>query len=141
VHHDADVKCIENGRPADEDTVKRMPGTWWSVQLSLDDADANPRPDPVQRAKPIGVSRGSERAFEFDLGHKPPMSFGTDARFRAAKVPRGGRLGIIAAAALGHLLVVDGDPAACRDRQEDHDDSLRLIRKGGSIPSLLEQIP
>jgi hypothetical protein len=57
----------------------------------LVDRDTNPSPDPLQRAKPIGVSRGTERAFESGLGHKVRMNFGTHTLFSAAKVRRCGR--------------------------------------------------
>ncbi len=82
----AGVKSIEHGQLADEDTVRMMAdeGVWWSIQPFLDDEDANPKSDPVSRAKQLQVSEGTVQAFELGRKHGVPMAFGTDILFSAA---------------------------------------------------------
>lgn len=42
------VKCIDHGQLADEASAQLMAakGVWWSLQVFLDDEDANPQPNP-----------------------------------------------------------------------------------------------
>jgi imidazolonepropionase-like amidohydrolase len=79
----AGVRSIEHGQLADAETVEIMAGegVWWSIQPFLDDDDANPMPDPVQRAKQIEVSQGTERAFELARRHDTRLAFGSDILF------------------------------------------------------------
>ncbi|MCO5090989.1 amidohydrolase family protein [Bosea sp. (in: a-proteobacteria)] len=72
---------------ADEETVRMMAdaGAWWSIQPFLDDEDANPKSDPVQRAQQQEIAQGTARAFELGRKHKVRMAFGTDILFS----PRG----------------------------------------------------
>ncbi len=88
---EAGVRSIEHGQLADEETVKLMAdaGVWWSIQPFLDDEDANPKPDPKQRAKQLEVSAGTERAFELGRKYPVPMSFGTDALFNPTTANEG----------------------------------------------------
>ena len=83
----AGVRSIEHGQLADEDTVRMMAdaGAWWSLQPFLDDEDANPKSDPVQRAQQQEIAQGTQRAFELGRKHKVRMAFGTDILFS----PRG----------------------------------------------------
>lgn len=81
------VRSIEHGQLADEDTVRMIAdaGAWWSIQPFLDDEDANPKSDPVQRAQQREIALGTVRAFELGRKHKVRMAFGTDILF----APRG----------------------------------------------------
>jgi imidazolonepropionase-like amidohydrolase len=76
----AGVKSIEHGQLADLETVRMMrdAGAWWSIQPFLLDEDANPRTDPVQRAKQEEVSAGTVQAFEMGRAEGVNMAFGTD---------------------------------------------------------------
>jgi imidazolonepropionase-like amidohydrolase len=87
------VRSIEHGQLADEDTVRMMAdaGAWWSIQPFLDDDDANPKSDPVQRAQLQEIARGTARAFELGRKHKVRMAFGTDILFAPAGTASQGR--------------------------------------------------
>ncbi|QYK42149.1 MAG: amidohydrolase family protein [Paracoccaceae bacterium] len=87
------VKCIEHGQLAGEETVRMISdsGTWWSIQPFLADEDANPKSDPVQRAKQQEVAVGTERAFELARKYPVRMSFGTDTLFNAEGTRKMGR--------------------------------------------------
>lgn len=76
----AGVRSIEHGQLADLDTVRMMhdAGAWWSIQPFLMDEDANPRSDPIQRAKQEEVSAGTVEAFGMGLSEGVNMAFGTD---------------------------------------------------------------
>jgi imidazolonepropionase-like amidohydrolase len=76
----AGVKSIEHGQLADTQTIRMMreEGAWWSIQPFLADADANPRTDPIQRAKQLEVAEGTVRAFEEGRAEGVNMAFGTD---------------------------------------------------------------
>ena len=89
----AGIKSIEHGQLADEETVQVMAGegVWWSIQPFLDDEDANPKPDPVQRAKQLEVAAGTERAFELAKRHSVPLAFGSDILFNPAGASSQGR--------------------------------------------------
>ncbi len=89
----AGIKSIEHGQLADEETVRLMAdeGVWWSIQPFLDDEDANPKDDPVQREKQLEVARGTERAFELARTHAVPLAFGTDILFNPAGTSSQGR--------------------------------------------------
>ena len=90
---EAGVKSIEHGQLADEETAMLMADNdvWWSIQPFLDDEDANPKPDPIQRAKQIEVAQGTERAFELADRHGVKLAFGTDILFNAAGTASQGR--------------------------------------------------
>lgn len=74
------VKSIEHGQLADSATIRMMreEGAWWSIQPFLADEDANPRTDPIQRAKQLEVAEGTVRAFEEGRAEGVNMAFGTD---------------------------------------------------------------
>ncbi|MBF9032338.1 amidohydrolase family protein [Rhodobacterales bacterium HKCCE3408] len=76
----AGVKSIEHGQLADTETIRMMreEGAWWSIQPFLADEDANPRTDPIQRAKQLEVAEGTVRAFEEGRAEGVNMAFGTD---------------------------------------------------------------
>ena len=89
----AGIRSIEHGHLADEEAVRVMAGegVFWSIQPFLDDEDANPRSDPVQRAKQLEVSEGTVRAFEMAAAHAVPLAFGTDILFNPAGTSGQGR--------------------------------------------------
>jgi len=89
----AGIRSIEHGQLADEETVRIMAGegVWWSIQPFLDDEDANPKPDPVQRAKQLEVAEGTVRAFEMARSHDVQLAFGTDILFNPAGTATQGR--------------------------------------------------
>jgi imidazolonepropionase-like amidohydrolase len=90
---EAGVKSIEHGQLADEATVKRMAdaGVFWSIQPFLADEDANPKADPISRAKQQEVATGTERAFALAQRHPVRMAFSTDILFSAENIRRMGR--------------------------------------------------
>jgi imidazolonepropionase-like amidohydrolase len=89
----AGVKSIEHGQLADDETVQIMAGegVWWSIQPFLADEDANPRTDPIQRAKQLEVAEGTVRAFGLAKRHGVPLAFGTDILFNPAGTASQGR--------------------------------------------------
>ena len=89
----AGIRSIEHGQLADEETVRIMAGegVFWSIQPFLDDEDANPKEDPIQRAKQLEVARGTERAFELARRYDMPLAFGTDILFNPAGTGSQGR--------------------------------------------------
>ena len=89
----AGIRSIEHGQLADGETVRVMAGegVWWSIQPFLADEDANPRTDPVQRAKQLEVAEGTVRAFELARRHDVPLAFGTDILFNPAGAASQGR--------------------------------------------------
>ena len=89
----AGVKSIEHGQLADLETTQMMreEGAWWSIQPFLMDEDANPRTDPVQRAKQEEVSAGTVRAFEMGRAEGVQMAFGTDILMNPAGTGSQGR--------------------------------------------------
>lgn len=76
----AGVRSIEHGQLADDATIRMMreEGAWWSIQPFLADEDANPKNDPIQRAKGEQVATGTVRAFEIGRAEGVNMAFGTD---------------------------------------------------------------
>ncbi|HLH03965.1 MAG TPA: amidohydrolase family protein [Bryobacteraceae bacterium] len=88
----AGVKCIEHGQLADEATAKQMAekGVWWSLQPFLSDEDANPKSDPVGKAKQEEVSRGTEQAYGLAKKYHIKTAFGTDTLFSAKAAARQG---------------------------------------------------
>ncbi|WP_038051223.1 amidohydrolase family protein [Thioalkalivibrio sp. ALJ1] len=122
----AGVRSIEHGQLADEETVRMMADAdvWWSIQPFLDDEDANPKTDPVSRAKQLQVSAGTERAFELGRQYGVPMAFGTDILFSPEGAASQGRQLAkltrfmsplealhMATGAAGQLLALSGDRA------------------------------
>jgi len=89
----AGVRCIEHGQLADLETVRMMrdAGAWWSIQPFLGDADANPRANPVQKAKGDAVARGTVQAFEMGQAEGVNMAFGTDVLMNPAGAATQGR--------------------------------------------------
>jgi imidazolonepropionase-like amidohydrolase len=76
----AGVRCIEHGQLTDEETVRMMAGegVWWSLQPFLADEDANPKPDPAQRAQQERIAAGTPQAYEWAQKHGVRTAFGTD---------------------------------------------------------------
>ncbi|MGY6548694.1 MAG: amidohydrolase family protein [Roseinatronobacter sp.] len=89
----AGIRSIEHGQLADDETVQIMgnEGVWWSIQPFLADEDANPKTDPVQRAKQLEVAEGTVRAFELARTHQVPLVFGTDILFNPEGAASQGR--------------------------------------------------
>ncbi|MGY6411633.1 MAG: amidohydrolase family protein [Alkalilacustris sp.] len=89
----AGIRSIEHGQLADDETVRIMAGegVWWSIQPFLADEDANPKEDPVQRAKQLEVAEGTVRAFDLARSHAVPLAFGTDILFNPAGTASQGR--------------------------------------------------
>lgn len=127
----AGVKSIEHGQLADLETVRMMrdAGSWWSIQPFLMDEDANPRTDPVQRAKQEEVSAGTELAFELGRAEGVNMAFGTDVLMNPAGASSQGRQLAklsrfmpplealrMATGAAGDLLALSGDRAGYEGR-------------------------
>lgn len=88
----AGVRCIEHGQLMDEDTARLLAdeGIWLCLQPFLGDADANPKTDPVGRAKQEMVSTGTVRAFELAKRFGIRTAFGTDTLGSAALATRQG---------------------------------------------------
>jgi imidazolonepropionase-like amidohydrolase len=80
---EAGVTCIDHGHLLDDETVAMMAerGVWWSMQPFLDDEFSNPLPDPVQRAKQLAVTGGTDVAYELARKHGVKLAWGTDALF------------------------------------------------------------
>ena len=89
----AGIRSIEHGQLADEEAVRIMAGegVWWSIQPFLADEDANPKTDPVQRAKQLEVAEGTARAFVLAKQYGVPLAFGTDILFNPAGTTSQGR--------------------------------------------------
>jgi len=79
----AGVRCIEHGMLLEEPTIRLMAekGVWFSSQPILDDEDAIPFSDPVNRAKFIEVTNGTDRAYRLAKAHNLKIAFGTDTLF------------------------------------------------------------
>ncbi len=88
----AGVRCIEHGQLMDEDTARLMAdhGTWLCLQPFLGDDDANPKSDPVGRAKQELVAKGTDAAFEYAKRFGIRTAFGTDTLGSAALASRQG---------------------------------------------------
>lgn len=88
----AGVRCIDHGQLMDEDTARLIAdtGTWLCLQPFLGDDDANPKSDPLGRAKQEMVARGTEAAFEFATRFGIRTAFGTDTLGSAALAARQG---------------------------------------------------
>ncbi|MBX3031106.1 MAG: amidohydrolase family protein [Chloroflexi bacterium] len=88
----AGVRCIEHGQLMDEDTARLLAdeGVWLCLQPFLGDADANPKSDPVGRAKQEMVATGTVRAFELAKRFGIRTAFGTDTLGSAALATRQG---------------------------------------------------
>ncbi len=76
----AGVKCIEHGHLMDEETAMLIAekGIWLSMQPFLDDEDANPKENPVQRQKQLQVSTGTDQTYRLAHKHKLKLAWGTD---------------------------------------------------------------
>lgn len=77
------VKCIDHGQLADEESAKLMAskGIWWSLQVFLDDEDANPQANPESRKKQIEMSAGTEKAYQLAKKYKIKTAWGSDFLF------------------------------------------------------------
>ena len=141
----AGVKSIEHGQLADIETVRMMreEGAWWSIQPFLMDEDANPRTDPVQRAKQEEVSAGTVRAFEMGMAEGVNMAFGTDILMNPAGAASQGRqlakltrfmppLEVLrmATGAAGELLAMSGE-------RSSYDGRLGVIAEGAMADLLV----
>ncbi len=82
---EAGVKCVEHGQLMDEATVKLMAekGVWLSTQPFLDDEDAIPQKDPVNRKKQLQMTEGTDISIRLARKYKLKIAFGTDALFDA----------------------------------------------------------
>lgn len=89
---EAGVKCIEHGQLIDEATAKLMAerGVWWSLQLFLDDEDANPKAGAA-RLKQLAVSAGTETAYGLARKYRIRTAWGTDTLHSPAGLQRGNR--------------------------------------------------
>lgn len=88
----AGVKCIDHGQLADDATAKLMvsKGAWWSLQVFLDDEDANPQPNPENRKKQIEMSAGTATAYALAKKYKVKTAWGSDFLFDpSARVQQG----------------------------------------------------
>ncbi|HIK45794.1 MAG TPA: amidohydrolase family protein [Leptolyngbyaceae cyanobacterium M65_K2018_010] len=88
----AGVKCIEHGQLMDEATARMMAenDVWLSMQPFLDDEDANPKPDPVSRAKQLEVAEGTDRAYNLAKQYNLKTAWGTDNLFNPEGATRQG---------------------------------------------------
>ena len=88
----AGVKCIDHGQLADDATAKLMAskGAWWSLQVFLDDEDANPQPNPENRKKQVEMSAGTSTAYSLAKKYKVKTAWGSDFLFDpSARVQQG----------------------------------------------------
>ncbi|MEA1787112.1 amidohydrolase family protein [Arenibacter sp. GZD96] len=88
----AGVKCIDHGQLVDEATAQLMAskGIWWSLQVFLDDEDANPKSNEDSRAKQIEVSKGTANAYTLAKKYKVKTAWGSDFLFDpSARVQQG----------------------------------------------------
>ncbi|UXE68990.1 MAG: amidohydrolase family protein [Chryseotalea sp. WA131a] len=86
------VKCIDHGQLADDATAQLMAskGVWWSLQVFLDDEDANPQPNPENRKKQIEMSAGTSTAYSLAKKYKVKTAWGSDFLFDpTARVQQG----------------------------------------------------
>ncbi len=86
------VKCIDHGQLADDVSAKLMAekGVWWSLQVFLDDEDANPQPNPENRKKQIEMSAGTSTAYTLAKKYKVKTAWGSDFLFDpSARVQQG----------------------------------------------------
>lgn len=86
------VKCIDHGQLADETSAQLMSknGIWWSLQVFLDDEDANPQSNPENRKKQIEMSAGTANAYSLAKKYKVKTAWGSDFLFDpSARVQQG----------------------------------------------------
>lgn len=86
------VKCIDHGQLADDATAQLMAskGVWWSLQVFLDDEDANPQPNPENRKKQIEMSAGTATAYSLAKKYNVKTAWGSDFLFDpTARVQQG----------------------------------------------------
>ncbi|NUR70107.1 MAG: amidohydrolase family protein [Hamadaea sp.] len=79
----AGVRCIEHGHLLDDETAAQMATqeVWWCLQPFLDDEEAIPMTDPVNRAKQLTMVEGTDRAYELARKHGVRVAWGTDTLF------------------------------------------------------------
>jgi imidazolonepropionase-like amidohydrolase len=86
------VKCIDHGQLADDESAKLMAskGIWWSLQVFLDDEDANQQANPENRRKQLEMSAGTENAYKLAKKYKVKTAWGSDFLFDpSARVQQG----------------------------------------------------
>jgi len=90
---EAGVKCIDHGQLLDEPTVALMAekGTWWSLQVFLDDEDATPFPEgSSNRKKQLQMTAGTDNAYKLAKQYKLKPAWGSDSLFDAKVAARQG---------------------------------------------------
>ena len=90
---EAGVKCIDHGQLLDEPTVALMAekGSWWSLQVFLDDEDATPFAEgSINRKKQLQMTSGTDNAYKLAKQYKLKPAWGTDSLFDAKVTARQG---------------------------------------------------
>jgi imidazolonepropionase-like amidohydrolase len=88
----AGARSIEHGHLLGEETVAMIAEhqAWWSMQPFLDDEDAVPMPNPLNRAKQLQVIEGTDNAYRLAKKHGVKLAWGTDTLFDAKLASRQG---------------------------------------------------
>ncbi len=88
------VRCIDHGQLADDSTARLMAakGIWWSLQVFLDDEDANPQTNPENRKKQLEMSAGTDNAYRLAKKYKIKTAWGTDFLFDPASRVQPGKI-------------------------------------------------
>ncbi len=91
---EAGVLSIEHGHLLQEETMKLLAekGAWLCIQPILDDEDAVPLPDPVNRAKFIQVTAGTDHAYNLAKKYRVKIAWGTDVLFDPDLAKKQGKL-------------------------------------------------
>ncbi len=91
---EAGVLSIEHGHLLQEETMKLIAkkGAWLSIQPILDDEDAVPFPDPVNRAKFIQVTAGTDHAYNLAKKYRVKLAWGTDTLFDPGLAKKQGKV-------------------------------------------------
>jgi imidazolonepropionase-like amidohydrolase len=90
---EAGVKSIEHGQLLDEPTVALMAekGSWWSLQVFLDDEDAAVFAEgSANRKKQLQMTSGTDNAYKLAKQYKMKPAWGTDNLFDAKITARQG---------------------------------------------------
>jgi imidazolonepropionase-like amidohydrolase len=91
---EAGVLSIEHGHLLQEETMKLLAekGAWLCIQPILDDEDAVPFPDPINRAKFIQVTAGTDHAYNLAKKYHVKIAWGTDVLFNPDHANKQGKL-------------------------------------------------
>ena len=91
---EAGVLSIEHVHLLQEETMKLIAkkGAWLSIQPILDDEDAVPFPDPVNQAKFIQVTAGTDHAYNLAKKYRVKLAWGTDTLFDPGLAKKQGKL-------------------------------------------------